>query len=51
MTIIFSAVFGENVHYSYELFCCRSRCTIHEEETQLSASNDSVGHGSINEEG
>jgi hypothetical protein len=52
MKIIFSALFGDNVHYCKELFCSRSRCTIHEDETQLSTSNnDSVGHGSINEEG
>jgi hypothetical protein len=52
MKIVFSAVFGDNVHYSKELFCFRSRGTVHEDETQLSTSNsDSVGHGSINEEG
>jgi hypothetical protein len=39
------------VHYSKELSSFRSRCTIHEDETQLSTSNNgSVGRGSINEE-
>jgi len=51
MKIIFSAVFGDNVHYSKELFYFRSRCTVHEGETQLFTSNDSVGRGSIYEEG
>jgi hypothetical protein len=52
MKSIFSAVFGDIGYYSKELFCFRSRCTIHEDETQLSTSNnDSVGHGSIIEEG
>jgi len=52
MKIIFSAVFGDSVHYSKELFCFRPRCSKHEDETQRSTSNnDNVGHCSVNEEG
>ena len=51
MQIIFTSVFGENVNYFNELCCFRSRCTIDKDETQLSTSNDSFDHGSINEEG
>jgi hypothetical protein len=52
MKSVFNAVFGDSGHYSEELFCFRSLCTVHEDETQLSTSNnDIVGHGSIIEEG
>ena len=49
---MFIAIFGDNLHNSNELFCFRLQCTIHEGETQLSASNNnSAGRGLINEEG
>jgi hypothetical protein len=49
MNITLRTVFSKNVNYSNELFCFWSRCTVQEDEAQLSTSNDVVG--SRNEEG
>jgi len=51
MQILFTYVFGVNVNYFNKSCCFRRRCTIDKDETQLSTSNDSFDHGSINEEG